>query len=102
MEYFIRSNGEIGGPFSVDEINARIAAKSLGADAFATAALGETKDKIAKAPEGDWLYLAEIPGVTGLPLPAQPRLANEPNTWPIGCMVVAICFLAALIFALNF
>lgn len=102
MQYFVRSNGKIDGPLSIDEINSRIAAKSLGPDTFASAALGETTGEIAKAPEKDWLFLAEIPGVIGLPPPAQPRSAKEPNTCLIGCVCLAICFIGALIFALMY
>src|SRR5688500_15968193 len=55
MRYFVRSNERIDGPFSIDEINARIAAKALGTDSLARSALGETMDEVVKAPKSDWL-----------------------------------------------
>jgi hypothetical protein len=99
MQYYVGSNGKIDGPLSIGEINTRIAAKSLAAGTLANCRL-ETKEDIAKAPERDWLFLAEIPGVTGLPRPARDRGANEPNTWFIGCMFFAICFVLVVIVAL--
>ena len=102
MRYFVRSNREIDGPLSIDEINSRIAAKAFGAEALATADLGETKDKIARAPERDWIFLAELPGVIGLPRPAHPRTAKEPNTCLIGCILLAVCFIGVLIVAFMY
>jgi hypothetical protein len=102
MQYFVRSNGEIAGPFSLDEINARIAAKALGAEVFATGALGATRDEIAKAPEVDWVYLAEIPDITGLSQPARLRSTDARNTCLIGCMLLAVCFVLVFIVALMF
>ena len=100
MQYFVRTSGVIDGPFSVDEINNRIAAGSLGQDSFASGSLGETNEQMSKTRDIDWIYLAEIPGVIGLPYPMHPRAGKEPNTFLIGCLFLGICFLGMLVFAL--
>ena len=97
MKFYVRSDGNIVGPFTVDEINLKIEAGALSSESLATADLGETIERLAKQPKSDWLSLADVPGVQGLPRRAPSRSAREPNTWLIGG--VAILTGAAVIIA---
>jgi len=67
MKYFLQRHGRVEGPFTVDEINSRIAAGVVDSHWRATADLGESLERIGKSSERDWFPVGEIPCVAGLP-----------------------------------
>ena len=104
MKYYLRSDRNISGPFTVDEINLKIQTGALSSDSLATSDLGETIERLAKQPKSDWLFLAEVQGVRGLPPPAPSRSGREPNTWLIGGMaiLIAVLVLVAVLIGIFF
>ena len=75
MKYYLRKSGvtDAEGPFTLEEINAAIASGTLTMPCSATSGIGETFEQIKRAPEHDWVCLAEVPGVAGLPMPDKTR-----------------------------
>lgn len=107
MKYFLKQQGEIvpGGSLTVEEINVRIQDGVLSSDALATADFGEPASQIEKSPERDWIYLCEIPGVTGVEKPVVARSAQSPPNWTSALIfIVAIAVVLFLIYValLNF
>ena len=65
MRYYVKNphDGQIDGPFEIDELKARIADLSVGPDWLATSDIGDKFERVKRAPKGDWFSLSEIPGV---------------------------------------
>ena len=78
MKYFIKCQGSpvIIGPFTIEEIEARLKTGELSGDALATADTGESPDQAT-----GWLCLHQLPGVGGNP--PMPRLfAKQQAIYP--------------------
>ena len=65
MRYYVKNphDGQIDGPFAIDELKARIADLSVGPDWLATSDIGDKFERVKRAPKRDWFSLSEIPGV---------------------------------------
>jgi hypothetical protein len=75
VKYYLKKSqfDVVEGPFSVEEINAAIASGDVTKESLATSDIGETKEQVRSAPGQDWIHVAEVPGVVGLPMPDQAR-----------------------------
>jgi hypothetical protein len=103
MKYYIQRHGRVEGPLTVDEINSKLASGVIDSHWLATADLGESLEGILKAPERDWVPLAELPGIAGIKKTSeQPRqTASHPRSL-IATVLLILCFFAALFFLLRF
>ena len=70
MKYFVRNTGDptVAGPYSVEEIEAKLKAGELSAEALATEDVGESLARIEHSPVEYWMDAVQIPGLgTDLP-----------------------------------
>lgn len=79
MRYFIKTQAisPTIGPYSIEEIEARLKAGELSADALAAADLGERPEKVK-----GWICVHQIPGLGGnppMPNLEPPRLPTSPK-----------------------
>ena len=65
MRYYVKrlEAGEIEGPFSVEELNHRVAKGSLRGKDIASSDVSDGIKQLAKVRPNDWFQVANIPGI---------------------------------------
>jgi hypothetical protein len=96
VRYYLQRHGRVEGPFTVDEINSRIAAGLVDSHWRATADLGESLERIGRTSERDWFPVGEIPHVAGRPKEQAPPKETSFKS------VLFVVLLALILFALLF
>jgi hypothetical protein len=71
MKYYIRrkEGPPILGPFSIEELNAKLTAGEIGKEWVATSDLGESQEKLLRVPARDWSDITRLQGITYIPQP---------------------------------
>ena len=101
MKYYIKNQTtkQVDGPYSVEEINTKIAVGSIARDQgwFATSDIGETIENVRVSPPGDWRPLSSVSGVTpGLSTTDGPS-TSVPDTRTTGPIVGLVIGLITLL-----
>lgn len=66
MKYYIRrkEGPPILGPFSIEELNAKLTAGEIGKEWVATSDLGESQEELLRTPARDWADITRLQGIT--------------------------------------
>lgn len=96
MRYYVKKSegGEIGGSYSVEEMNRLIRDKKIGTDWVAISDIGQSTKELGRSPDWHWMWIADIPGVTGIAAPSTERQLENRS---IRCLLVAGFVLLILI-----
>jgi len=98
MRYYVKSEeGEVGGPFSVEELNCMIREEKIGSDCLAISDIGQTAEELVHSPNWRWMWISDVPGVSGV---AVPLIERRPENKPNRSLLVALLVLVILIFTL--
>ena len=81
MRYYVKSeNGEMSGPYSIEELNCLIYEEEIGPDWIAISDIGQTAKELIRSPAWHWMWIADIPGVTGVQAPLTKGPAENRST----------------------
>lgn len=69
MKYYIKKRqwAEVEGPFEVAQLNERIAAGLVTRRWMVTSDIGEPRERVILTPKSDWMPIADVQGIIGLP-----------------------------------
>ena len=80
MRYYIRDDkdADVSGPFTVQELSARITAGTIASDALASSDIGDSPARLRVWRGCDWFSIADIPDLRSL-VPAKPQPPPKPR-----------------------
>ena len=104
MKYYVKrvDTLDLQGPFTLEELNRRVASGELDSRWLATADGGETLEELRKAPEEDWSWLAEIQGVNGVAMPAEPRPKENDRVRKASLVLIVVGPLNLVVFLQSY
>lgn len=93
--YLIKSETDsCEGPYTLDEISARVEDGVINSSSLVTADIGETQEQLKKLPKRDWMSVMELSGVKGIGVPEEnSRARDASNNWPVTLIVLIVMVL---------
>ena len=85
MNYYTKKDkdGDVHGPYTVEQLASQLESGSISADYLVTAALGETIEQIRRQRQSDWFPITKVSGlgrtVSPLPSSAQQPIEQSPE-----------------------